>query len=336
MTAEVIAVIGACAAERRNYAEQLAHMRGSASLSAECIAEDPTKVHTALRGAKQDLVIEFPLQIPALHVIGELTDTDASVELTDVVCLVDAVDLFADLTSDEYVQVSGHDEGGSAIFASRAELVVTQIEYCSASVLINTGQLSADELNLLLSLISHLAPKARLDLAETAFSSSFAGPLGAFSDEQTHAGWVSLLNGDFAPQFEDPRITAVRYEQLRPLHPGRIQEVICRYTHSCDRGMLLRSAGFVHMATRAHITAHWNQVGGSLSLFPAAFDHQLSAEDEPLAFGQDLALIGIDLDTDRLTEDLDWAALTNLELAQGPTLWATFPDPFPEWRTADR
>lgn len=76
-------------------------------------------------------------------------------------------------------------------------------------------------------------------------------------------------------------------------------------------------------------------IGSLLTLSPAAFDHQYSAEDEPLAIGQDLALIGVNLDTGKIARAFDAAALTDQELTAGPALWSTFTDPFPEWSTAD-
>jgi G3E family GTPase len=341
MATEVTAVVGACGPERQRYAHELARHQGARLVLAQDVVTSATAVEEALHQASQEpdvcpLIVEFPLQSPALHIIGELTDAPAPAELTDLVCLVDAAHLLADLSSTEHLRLTSHDDHGSGgVYASRAELVVTQIEYASMVVLVNTEALRAKELNLLLTLISYLAPKAHIDMVD---SSGHQGPrrsLGSFTMEQTHAGWVSLLNGDFSPRFQDSAVTGLRYEQMRPFHPGRLSELMNRWMDSLNGGMLLRSAGFCHLATRAHITGHWNQVGAHMAMFPAAFDHQLSEEDEPLAFGQELAFIGLNLKAEQLVKELDDAALTDNELVGGPGLWATFPDPFPEWSTAD-
>lgn len=342
MAIEVTAVVGACGPERQMYARWLARHWGAMLLQAEQITEDPNAVESSLglvgrfRG-DQSLVVEYPLQMPAAHVIGEIVHGEGSVVLTDVICVVDAAHLLADLAGSAQIRLTSQPEDESTpVVASRAERVVTQIEYASAVVLVNTGHMGAEGLNLILSLVNHLAPKAHLDLVESLTFPQERGWLGSFTEEQTHAGWLCLLNGDFTPRFEDPRVIAVRYEQVRPLHPGRFAEVIDRYTEPGESGMLLRSAGFAHLATRSHITAHWSQVGQQLMLAPAGFDQQLAAADEPLAFGQDLALLGLGIDADRLADDLDETALTDEELTAGPSAWATFPDPFPEWNTAAR
>ena len=69
-------------------------------------------------------------------------------------------------------------------------------------------------------------------------------------------------------------------------------------------------------------------------LSPLTLDHGLGADDEILAFGQDLAFIGLDIDEASLRRALDDAALTDEELVAGPMVWAGFPDAFPAWSTS--
>ena len=70
------------------------------------------------------------------------------------------------------------------------------------------------------------------------------------------------------------------------------------------------------------------------TLTPLSDDTRLADDDELLSVGQDLAFIGLHLAEDRLAAALDDAALTDAELAAGPTVWARFVDPFPTWQTA--
>ncbi|MCT1607897.1 hypothetical protein M3B43_11330 [Nesterenkonia massiliensis] len=51
---------------------------------------------------------------------------------------------------------------------------------------------------------------------------------------------------------------------------------------------------------------------------PLNFDHQISDPDEVLAFGQDLVVIGLDLDHEAFLRALDDAVLSDHELAAGP------------------
>ncbi|MBH0083705.1 GTP-binding protein [Salinibacterium sp. SWN167] len=79
------------------------------------------------------------------------------------------------------------------------------------------------------------------------------------------------------------------------------------------------------------MVAQWEHVGKVISLNPIATDAIDGDDDELLACGQELAFIGLDLDHDALIAALDEAALTDEEFAAGPSRWATFVDPFPEW-----
>nr|WP_243752384.1 GTP-binding protein [Leucobacter weissii] len=133
----------------------------------------------------------------------------------------------------------------------------------------------------------------------------------------------------------DPRVAALRYEQLRPFHPGRLLRLLNERVEPGEFGTIIRSAGFCRLATRPRVIAEWNHVGSMFSLEPLASDDRLLPDDEILALGQDLAVIGLDLRRRELVAALDEAALTDREAAAGPTSWAEFSDPFPAWHTAD-
>lgn len=143
----------------------------------------------------------------------------------------------------------------------------------------------------------------------------------------------SVLNDDFAAHMTDARVSAFRYEQVRPLHPGRLMAVLDRIGQG-EFGVVVRSAGFCRLATRPQITAQWEHTGQMFTLTPLSDDTRLADDDELLSVGQDLAFIGLHLAEDRLAAALDDAALTDAELAAGPTVWARFADPFPAWQTA--
>lgn len=344
---DAVAVVGACVPERQEYARRLARSRGSVMVPAHRVSQNPAVVDQTrdlLRRVPDHvgILVEYPMEIPAMDVIAELAGPGAETRLQDLICVVDVAHLLADLEGQVYVRLpfpAAEGEEDVAHFASRAELIVTQIEFSSAVLLVNWQQLPRQRLSLVMALISHLSPQARLDLVDLDHGLEEAGQEIAgtepYSAEQTRAGWVSLLNRDFAPEFHSPAVGALRYEQLRLFHPGRLHDLLTEQLESGDFGLVLRSAGFCRLATRAHVTARWEQVGTQFSLTPLAFDHQLGEADELLAIGQELAFIGLGLDVEALRQALDSAALTDAELSAGPGLWATFPDVFPEWRAID-
>lgn len=332
----VIAVVGACGPERLRYAKRLAASTNRAFFPASRLAGCPDPAQEAAVLASwtdpaAGAVVELPDEVPATELIGAFADQEERTRLVGLVCVVDAAHLLDDLRRDDYLPLRDADSGIAAPMTARALLTVMQIEYASTIVFVGWEALPPVELATIMALVSHLSPFARLRLHRRTIEQAQA--TAPYTPGQSRPGWVSVLNGDFAPHMTDPRVSAFRYEQVRPLHPGRLMTLLDRIEDG-EFGVLVRSAGFCRLATRPHVTAQWEHAGQMFSLNPLAGDDRLADDEELLAVGQDLALIGLRLDPDRLTAALDDAALTDAELAAGPTAWAGFSDPFPLWQTA--
>lgn len=333
---DVIAVVGVCAPERLRYAKRLAVLTDRTFWPATRLALSPDPVDEALALAPwadrpAGVVLEFPGEVPAVELIGGLAAPDGRIRLSAMVCVLDAAHLLADLSNGDYLRrpVGAH----PAEFIARAMLTVTQIEYASTVVIVNWRRLGRDDLSTVLALVAHLGPKARpvlhQDTVERIDSSE------RYEPGQDRPGWVGILNDDFTPPFTDSRVRSLRYENVRPFHPGRLQRVLDDRIADGEFGTVIRSAGFCRLATRPGITAQWEHVGQMISFEPLALDDRLGDDDELLALGQDLAFTGLDLNAGGLRATLDEATLTDAELADGPTAWARFPDSFPVWATAD-
>lgn len=333
---DVIAVTGVCVAARRSHALRLARERGFIFVPAEQAGQGVEAVDRMIalaRGAfdPPGVILEYPAEVTAAEIVGALTTSGA--RLLEMVCVLDVGHLLEDLDSD--LLIEGNGGGACADHPRRAEVLVSQIELSSTVVLVNSESLHPDETEQMAALVSHLAPSAHL------FHSGRPPAVqqdvhGSFGSEPPSAGWVALLNREFSPRFHAPGITACRYEQCRPFHPGRLWQGLTELMSEGACGRVLRSAGFARLATRPHITALWDHVGRTFSLTSLADDQSLSAQDELLAFGQDLAFFGIGLDQSAVTRVLDSAVLSDGELEVGPMTWATFPDPFPVWDTVGR
>lgn len=319
----VIAVVGTCRPERLLYAKRLAQLTNRAFFPASRLADSLDPVAGA--------VMELPDDVPAPELIGAFTDQDERTRLVSLVCVVDAAHLLADLHRGDYLPRRDADSEIATPMTARALLSVMQIEYASTIVFVGWEAVPTAELATIMALVSHLSPFARLRLhGRTVGRVEVTDP---YTSGQSRPGWVSVLNGDFDPHMTDPSVSAFHYEQLRPLHPGRLMTVLDRIEDG-EFGVLIRSAGFCRLATRAHVVAQWEHAGQMFSLNPLRDDSLLADDEELLAVGQDLALIGLRLGSDRLAAALDDAALTDAELAAGPTAWAGFADPFPVWQTA--
>ena len=328
---DVVAVVGSCVPERSRYAKELAAETGRALVPARVLAGAgaAAAVRRALEAGKRGpgVVAELPMETDVLELIGESADARSGMRLVGVVCVADASHLLDDLARTDDVSVAS--EHGRGVLA-HALLAVRQIEYASTVVLVNWVPLPTPALSTVMALVSHLGPRARLRLDRAQ-----AGPLPPgepYEARQDRAGWLCVLNGEFAPHMTDPRVGAFRYEHVRPLHPGRLHRTLVERVGEGEFGTVVRSAGFCRLATRPRVVAQWEHVGRTICLDPLAADAELDVDEELLALGQELAVIGLDLDAAGLTAALDGAALTDAELAAGPVSWAGFADPFPAWR----
>lgn len=336
---DVIAVIGACEPERASLARRWATRTRRPLVTARRLEGYPSVIDAAVTlawhpSAPNGVVIEFPSDVSVTELIGALADPDGPTRLMAVACVADAAHLVRDLQRDDYVSQTSREHPEKTRHTARALLTVTQLEFASTVILVNWQSLSTPDLSTTMALVSHLNPHARLRLDR---SGADALPLlHAHAAHNDGAGWLRMLNGKFDPHMTDPRVSAVRYEQARPFHPKRLKKALNEQIDSGDCGTIIRSSGFCRLATRPGVTAHWDQVGRMISFSPLTRDNDRLPDDEPLALGQDLIFIGLDVQKDALISALDGATLTDEELLAGPDSWARFPDPFPAWDLADR
>ena len=123
------------------------------------------------------------------------------------------------------------------------------------------------------------------------------------------------LNGAFV--FRDPR----------PFHPGRLHEAISTQLIPERVGRIIRSRGFTRLASRPDSVGAWSTAGDVLDLDPTGMD----SWDPDSPIGQEIVLFGLDLRLEVLEETLTSCLLNTSELLAGPTVWATYADPFPRW-----
>ena len=325
----MVAVVGACLPERRRYAARLAEVGAMSLVSAEqlCRHRDPV-VAAVSRAELGDAVVEFPDGTSLPHLIGALADPCGVIRLVEIVCVVDAAHLLSDLRGMETVAEPVGDGPAPVRFTTRARAVCAQLEYASSVVVV--GWEAVEDLEMVLALISHLGPQARIELdAGLVIDLDFDRP---YTVDQDRPGWVALLSDDLSPGRRHPRVAAFRYEQVRPLHPVRLLATLDAI--SAGRyGAVLRSSGFCRLATRPGVVAQWDHVGTVIAFDPVGVD---APGEEVLSIGQDLGIIGVDLEIAALTGALDEAALDDGELLAGPSMWRTLPDPLPSWPDPSR
>ncbi|SNT47939.1 GTPase, G3E family [Asanoa hainanensis] len=267
-------------------------------------------------------------------------------ELDTMATVVDAPSLIAQIRAGETLQNRGLSayEGDERTIA---DLLVDQVEFADVIVVNKTDLVAADELERVEALLTRLNPRARQ--VRATFGQVPPDALlhtGAFDMEAAELapGWIAELNGEHIPETIEYGISSVLFQAEEPFHPQRLWSLI---ESAVTRYGVLRSKGFLWLATRPGIQALWSQAGPNAQFEPAAIPVAASgiwppdpAERAALerdwhpTFGdrrQELVFIGVDLPADELREELRRCLLTADELAGGEDSWGAFPDPFPQW-----
>lgn len=196
--------------------------------------------------------------------IAEIADSPTA-SIAEVICIIDAATFFDHILDDEYFVVEGT---VAPMHIARALRLVQHIEHASALLVTGWSSLSTRDLSVLLAMLSHMAPAARIGLQR---SGQTTAPT-QWSESTHQPGWVHVLNDEHQPHMTDIRVSAVHYEQLRPFHPGRLHVLLESELGRGAFGAVIRSAGFCRLATRPGIVGGWEQVGQMISLEPLARD----------------------------------------------------------------
>lgn len=315
-----IAIMGVCAPERRAYAERTAialerplHLLRFADLRAAHALPTPRP-----RASDAHAVVDLGTDVDLIHALVARGGSEI-----DAVCIVDARHMIGDLLDDAALVASFSAGDTRGDVGARARQAALALELATRVVWINWDQVPTHALAVQMALASHLNPTAVLRLSRDPLA-DLRSPTSHEGELLERAGWVSALNGAHDPYMRDNRVATLVYEQVRPFHPERLSAALDRLDDGAA-GRLVRSAGFCRLASRPGILARWEHVGSAMWIEP------LGADDGRMGLGQEIAFTGLDLSAPRLAHLLDAAALTDDELAAGPTTWTSFVDPLPAW-----
>jgi G3E family GTPase len=207
-----------------------------------------------------------------------------------------------------------------------SDLLVDQVEFANVIVLNKTDRAEPEALEALDKLLWHMNPDAvivRTQHGQVPLTSIFNTGLFDFEQAATMPGWIKELLGEHSPETLEYGIASFVYRATRPFHPSRLMATIVAGFDG-----VVRSKGWVWLASRGALAAEWSVAGGSLDIRPAGFWPEGEAK-------QEMVFIGVGMDQAQLTAVLDAALLTDDELAAGPAVWSTYHDPFPEWPTME-
>jgi G3E family GTPase len=297
--------------------------------------------------------ISEPMPVAATFAFGVDDDRvlDDLARLDTMVTVVDAAQLIAQIDAGESLEERGlaaYEDDDRTI----ADLLVDQIEFADVIVVNKTDLVDPADLATVEALVTRLNPGARqirarhgrVPLPEILHTGRFD-----LDRAETAPGWVAELNGTHIPETIEYGISSTVFRAAAPFHPSRLWDLLT--TGRLAEFGVLRSKGFLWLASRPGVQALWSQAGPSGRCDPVGVPVAVSDEwpDDPAeraeleqrwhpVFGdrqQELVFIGVGLPADLLNAALTDCLLTAPELALGEPHWPTLPDPFPEWNLSD-
>lgn len=276
-------------------------------------------------------------------------------ELDTMVTVVDAANFLRDFGSaddlvDRQMGLSDEDE------RNVVDLLTDQVEFANVILLNKCDQIDEAEKLALLGILRNLNPRARI--IETTWGSIDPAQImgtGLFSLDEASAqpGWLEVPRGQEQPETDEYGITSFVYRARRPFHAARLWTKL-----DLEDGILagvLRSKGFLWIASRHEYAYSWSQAGVSVQLNPAGLWWAAASEEEwpeevpenaellsdirrefDGLYGdrrQEIVFIGIDMDRPAIESMLKECLLTDEEMEVGPSVWLSYDDPLPqiEW-----
>ncbi|CAM3296360.1 GTP-binding protein [Nosocomiicoccus ampullae] len=271
-------------------------------------------------------------------------DLTKTTYIDTMVTVVDAYRFWNDYNSGE--TLLDRQEGMSEVDEREvSDLLIDQIEFCDIIILNKTDLVSEDELSQLKRTIRTLQPEA--EIIETVNAEV---PLekvlntGRFDYEKaaSSAGWLRELemgHENHIPETEEYGISSFVYKRTLPFNAKRFDDFLQEMPEN-----IVRAKGLAWLASRNDFAIMVSQAGRSVGIEPVSYwvaamptetRRQILAENREMAqtwdpeYGDrrnELVFIGIDLDKEAITKQLDECLVNEEEIEQD---WNTLEDPYP-------
>ncbi len=280
----------------------------------------------------------FTFELPGGASLSEVAQLDTMVTVVDGETFLH--DYLSAQTLKERELATGEEDRRTIV-----DLLVEQVEFANVLVINKLDRAHPQDVERLASLLHTLNPTAqiiRTNHGQVALEDILN--TGRFDMEQAQRapGWFRELQGEHTPETEEYGISSFVYRQRIPFHPQRLMRLI----QSSTFRQVLRSKGYIWLASRPAHVGVWSKAGRFLGVSPGGYwwsavpqerwpsdpdwYEQFRSNWHP-EFGdrrQEIVCIGINMDRAAIVRALDAALLTPAELAEGFEAWATYPDPF--------
>lgn len=225
-----------------------------------------------------------------------------------------------------------------------ADLLIDQIEFCDVLILNKCDLVAPEDIEKLEKVIKTLQPTAKIirtthsdvDLNDILHTNLFD-----FEKASNSAGWLRELNigpENHTPETDEYGISSFVYKRKIPFHTERFYKWCFEMPEQ-----IVRAKGIMWCASRNDLALLLSQAGTSVNIEPIAYwvaslseqKQQRIIKEEPELLDEwdqkygdrytKLVFIGMDLDIDFITKELDACLLTKDEMDED---WSEMADPF--------
>ncbi|WP_168072757.1 zinc metallochaperone GTPase ZigA [Caulobacter sp. SSI4214] len=292
--------------------------------------------------------ISEPMPVAATFDFRDEDDQSLSdvARLDTLVTVVDAFNFPRDYGSRDRLADRG-ETAGEGDDRTVVDLLVEQVEFADVIVLNKTDLVSAEDLGRLEGVIATFNPQARIvRAARGAVALDDVLDTGLFDPVRAEgaAGWQKALMGQMLPETEEYGISHFVYRAAKPFHPEKLKAWL-----NSEWPGVIRSKGFLWLATRHDRVGGWSQAGAITQFGPqgrwwATAPRERWPDDPTWRAAiekvwrpihgdrrQEIVLIGQNMDRGALERGFDACLVSDLQFGFGPKAWAKLSDPFPAW-----
>lgn len=261
-------------------------------------------------------------------------------QLDTMVTVVDAFNFLKDYASYDMLNDRG-ESLGEEDQRNVVDLLIDQIEFCDVLIINKIDLITIDEQERLIAILKKLNPRAKIQISEfgkVPLDTILSTRLFNFDDAVQAPGWLKELRGEHTPETEEYGIESFVYSARRPFHPQRFFEYI-----KSEWVGVIRSKGFFWVASHPTMALSWSQAGAGARHGMAGYwwnsvpKEEWSTDPEFLTelkkhwddkvgdARQELVIIGMQMNREDITKQLDACLLTNEEMYLD---WQHFENPF--------
>lgn len=229
-------------------------------------------------------------------------------------------------------------------------LLVDQIEFANVIVLNKSDLVPPEDKGLIMALLRHLNPEAKVILAQHGeVSIDEVVNTGRFPDA-SNGELIKESPADLEVDSSRSDISSFYYRASRPFHPQRLWDFWMDHELAPS---ILRSRGNLWLATRNAMSGFWSQAGQVMAAEPAGkwwaeTDRNEWPQDDPVFTAelesvwndqwgdrrQELLIIS-QIDPAEIEAAINECLLTDAEMQGGPESWSSLDDPFSPWETCN-